>query len=131
MSIPVGPFRGALEWPVPGRLAGRFGQPGATAGTLRNGIEVASAINTPVRAVHDGMVDYAEGFTGLGTLVIVDHGANTYSLYGYLAEALVKRETSCGPARKWAGWAWRRSGASRRCISSFASTAVWPIPYNG
>ena len=91
VSIPVGPFRGALEWPVPGRLASRFGQPGATAGTLRNGIEVESVINTPVRAVHDGTVDYAEGFTGLGTLVIVDHGANTYSLYGYLAEALVRK----------------------------------------
>jgi septal ring factor EnvC (AmiA/AmiB activator) len=89
-SIPVGPFRGALDWPVPGRLAGRFGQTGA-AGSVRNGIEVASAINTPVRAVHEGTVDYAEGFTGLGTLVILDHGSNTYSLYGYLAEALVKR----------------------------------------
>jgi len=91
VSIPVGPFRGALEWPVAGRVAGRFGQPGATAGAVRNGIEVASAINTPVRAVHDGTVDYAEGYTGLGTLVIIDHGANTYSLYGYLAEAFVKK----------------------------------------
>ena len=89
-SIPVGPFRGALDWPVVGRLAGGFGTAGAT-GSARNGIEVASAINTPVRAVHDGTVDYAEGYTGLGTLVILDHGADTYSLYGYLAEALVKR----------------------------------------
>ena len=91
VSIPVGPFRGALEWPVAGRLTGRFGQPGASGGTVRNGVEVASPINTPVRAVHDGTVDYAEGFTGLGTLVILDHGASTYSLYGYLAEALVKK----------------------------------------
>ena len=91
VSVPVGPFRGALEWPVAGRLAGRFGQPSAAAGGERNGIEVASAINTPVHAVHDGTVDYAEGFTGLGTLVIVDHGASTYSLYGYLAEAFVKK----------------------------------------
>jgi septal ring factor EnvC (AmiA/AmiB activator) len=90
VSIPFGPFRGALEWPVAGRLAGRFGQPGA-AGARRNGIEVASAINAPVRAIHDGTVDYAEGFTGLGTLVILDHGASTYSLYGYLAEAVVKK----------------------------------------
>jgi septal ring factor EnvC (AmiA/AmiB activator) len=37
------------------------------------------------------VVDYAEGFTGLGTLVILNHGANTFSLYGYLDEALVKR----------------------------------------
>jgi murein hydrolase activator len=90
VSIPVRPFRGVLEWPVAGRLSGRFGVAGAT-GSVLNGVEVASAINTPVRAVHDGLVDYAEGFTGLGTLVILDHGGNTYSLYGYLAEALVKR----------------------------------------
>jgi septal ring factor EnvC (AmiA/AmiB activator) len=91
VSIPVGPFRGALDWPVAGRLAGRYGQPGATAGAVRNGIEVGSALNTPVRAVHDGTVDYAEGYTGLGTLVILNHGANTYSLYGYLAEVLVRK----------------------------------------
>lgn len=90
VSIPVAPFRGALDWPVAGRLTGRFGQPSA-AGTARNGVELASPVNAPVRAVHDGTVDYAEGFTGLGTLVILDHGANTYSLYGYLAEALVQR----------------------------------------
>ncbi len=90
VSIPLRPFRGVMDWPVAGRLSGRFGVAGTT-GSVRNGIEVTSAINTPVRAVHDGLVDYAEGFTGLGTLVILDHGANTYSLYGYLAEALVKR----------------------------------------
>ena len=90
VSIPLRPFRGVMDWPVAGRLSGRFGVAGTT-GSVLNGIEVTSAINTPVRAVHDGLVDYAEGFTGLGTLVILDHGANTYSLYGYLAEALVKR----------------------------------------
>ena len=91
VAVPVGPFRGALEWPVGGRLVGRFGQPGASAGTVRNGIEMAAAVDTPVRAVHDGTVEAADGFTGLGTLVIVDHGANTYSLYGYLAEAVVAK----------------------------------------
>ena len=91
VSVPVAPFRGALEWPVPGRIVSRFGQPGAVAGSVRSGIDLAAPLGSGVRAVHDGVVDYAEGFTGLGTLVILNHGSNTFSLYGYLDEALVKR----------------------------------------
>ncbi len=91
LSIPVSPFRGALEWPVAGRVTGRFGQPGVVEGSLRSGIDLAATMGAVVHAVHDGVVDYAEGFTGLGTLVIVNHGSNTFSLYGYLEEALVKR----------------------------------------
>jgi len=91
VSVPVAPFRGALEWPVPGRLVARFGQPGGVPGSVRSGIDLAAPVGSSVRAVHGGVVDYAEGFTGLGTLVILNHGSNTFSLYGYLDEALVKR----------------------------------------
>jgi murein hydrolase activator len=91
VSVPVAPFRGALEWPVPGRIVARFGQPGAAAGSVRSGVDLAAPVGAGVRAVHDGVVDYAEGFTGLGTLVILNHGSNTFSVYGYLDEALVKR----------------------------------------
>jgi murein DD-endopeptidase MepM/ murein hydrolase activator NlpD len=38
-----------------------------------------------------GPVGYAEGYTGLGTLVILDHGSNNYSLYGYLLSLNVQR----------------------------------------
>jgi septal ring factor EnvC (AmiA/AmiB activator) len=34
-------------------------------------------------------VTFAEPFPGLGNLVIVDHGALAYSLYGYLADVQV------------------------------------------
>jgi septal ring factor EnvC (AmiA/AmiB activator) len=36
-------------------------------------------------------VGFADVFPGFGTLVILDHGANSFSLYGYLASAGVKR----------------------------------------
>jgi septal ring factor EnvC (AmiA/AmiB activator) len=58
---------------------------------VRNGIEVAAPVGAPVRAVHPGTVGYADAFTGYGTLVIVDHGANHYTLYGYLSEASVQQ----------------------------------------
>ena len=91
VSIPLAPFRGALDWPVAGRITGRFGQPVGRfgAGTVRNGIEIAAPEGTPVRAVHAGTVSYADTFTGFGNLVIVDHGAVSYSLYGYLSSMTV------------------------------------------
>jgi len=85
--LPLAPFRGALDWPVPGRLAVRYGQssgrPGDT--TTRNGVEIAAPDDTPVHAIHPGTISYASSFTAFGNLVIVDHGRNAYSLYGYLA----------------------------------------------
>jgi septal ring factor EnvC (AmiA/AmiB activator) len=41
--------------------------------------------------VHPGTVDYADAFSGFGNLVILDHGSNYYSLYGYLGAIAVMR----------------------------------------
>jgi murein hydrolase activator len=91
--VPLLPFRGTLEWPAGGRLAGRFGQAtdrlGGTA--VRNGIEIAVPENTAVRAVHGGTVGLAGPFLGFGNLVIIEHGGNNYSLYGYLGTFGVQR----------------------------------------
>lgn len=87
VAVPLRPFQGALDWPVQGRIVGLFGQPSNRLGgsAVRNGIEIAADEDTAVRAVHGGAVGYAGPFTGFGTLVILDHGSNGYSLYGYLA----------------------------------------------
>jgi septal ring factor EnvC (AmiA/AmiB activator) len=92
-SAPLGPFRGALDWPVNGKLTGRFGQPAARLGgtAVRNGIEIGAPEDTPVRTIHAGTVGYADVFTGFGNLVIVEHGSNNYSLYGYLRTISVQR----------------------------------------
>ncbi len=91
--VPLLPFRGSLDWPASGRLAGRFGQSADRLGgtAARNGIEISLAENSPVRAVHGGTVGLAEPFIGLGNLVVLDHGANNYSLYGYLSAVSVER----------------------------------------
>ena len=93
VALPLNPFRGALDWPVDGRLSGRFGQATSRLGgtAVRNGIEIAAAEDSPVRAVHGGTVGYADVFTGFGNLVIVEHGGNGYSLYGYLGSIGVER----------------------------------------
>jgi septal ring factor EnvC (AmiA/AmiB activator) len=86
VAIPIRPFQGALEWPAAGRILGAFGQPAARLGgtVARNGIELGVDEGAPVQAIHPGTVGYAGPFTGFGTLVILDHGGNNYSLYGYL-----------------------------------------------
>lgn len=87
-ALPFRPFRGALDWPVPGAVATRFGLDRSSKyGTTvaRNGIEISAAAGAPVVAVHEGVIAYAAPFTGFGPLVIVDHGARSYTLYGYLA----------------------------------------------
>jgi septal ring factor EnvC (AmiA/AmiB activator) len=93
VAVPLRPFQGALEWPVQGRLVGPFGQPSSRLGgtAVRNGIEIAAEEDSPVRAIHGGSVGYAGPFTGFGTLVILDHGGNGYSLYGYLASTALKQ----------------------------------------
>lgn len=86
VAVPLGPFRGALDWPAAGPVIVAFGQPSARPGDTvpRNGIEIAAAAGTPVQAIHPGTVSYAEPFAGLGSVVIIDHGSNAYSVYGYL-----------------------------------------------
>jgi septal ring factor EnvC (AmiA/AmiB activator) len=44
-----------------------------------------------VVAVYEGVVAYADAFTGFGNLVIVDHGSQTFSLYGNLAGIEVRK----------------------------------------
>jgi murein hydrolase activator len=92
--LPLRPFRGALDWPVTGRVVSRFGErrnPRFGTTTVQNGIEVEAAEQSQPVAIHEGRVAYAGLFTGFGQLVIIDHGGLAYSLYGYLSSiALIK-----------------------------------------
>lgn len=95
VPVPLAPFRGALAWPVQGRVAVAFGQPSGRPGDIaaRNGVEIAAAAGAPVAAVHPGTISYAESFTGLGNVVIIDHGSNAFSVYGYLESISVGQGT--------------------------------------
>jgi septal ring factor EnvC (AmiA/AmiB activator) len=88
--LPLRPFQGELEWPVSGTVRQRFGRAGPEA-PPSNGIEIAAAEGTPVNAVHDGEVAFADAFAGFGKLVILDHGSQTFSVYGNLLDISVSR----------------------------------------
>jgi septal ring factor EnvC (AmiA/AmiB activator) len=75
-------LRGKLAWPVAGKLSATFGQVRA-GGVKWDGVLVAGTQGSPVRAVYHGRVVYADWLSGLGLLVIVDHGDGWLSLYGH------------------------------------------------
>jgi murein hydrolase activator len=93
VAVPITVFKGALPWPAAGRVRigfGRHKHPRFETYTLHNGIEIDAAADTPVRAVHEGTVAFADQFLGYGLLVIVDHGGKNHTLYAHLAEARVQ-----------------------------------------
>ena len=80
-------FRGALAWPVEGKIIESFGRqrnPKFATYTVSNGLKIAAAARTPVRAVFQGTVLFSQWFRGYGNLIIVDHGNRVFSLYGNL-----------------------------------------------
>jgi septal ring factor EnvC (AmiA/AmiB activator) len=88
-GLPIRPFQGALPWPADG-IPLRRSHRGAAA-AARNGLELSLAAGQPVKAVHEGIVAYADQFTGFGSLVIVDHGGDAFSLYGNLQTVVVHK----------------------------------------
>lgn len=80
---------GGLGWPLPGTLLTPFGAR-LPDGRSSNGVLIAAAAGTPVRAVADGTVVFAEWMTGYGLILIIDHGNGYMSLYGH-NEALLKK----------------------------------------
>jgi septal ring factor EnvC (AmiA/AmiB activator) len=92
-TLPIRPFRGDLDWPVTGRMLTPFrgGGTGVSRAPAQTGVQFAAEEGASVRAVHDGTVAFAGPFTGYGNLVIVDHGTQTFSLYGQLGASAVER----------------------------------------
>jgi len=89
--------RGRVPQPVEGKIRERFGRKiDPTFGTRvqRSGIEIAAEPGTPVRTVGKGKVLFAGWLPGYGQVVIVDHGAASVSVSGYLEEVAVKADDS-------------------------------------
>ena len=93
VSLPIAAFRGTLRWPVVGPVRTGFGRhkhPRFDTYTVHNGIDIAAAADTPVGAVHEGTVVFADLFRGYGLMVVIDHGDKHHTLYAHLGEARVE-----------------------------------------
>ncbi len=80
-------MRGALPWPVEGRIAAPFQE--VRLGLKRNGVLIEAARGAKVRAPYFGRVVYADWLQGLGLLLIIGHEGNYMTLYGHV-EVLYK-----------------------------------------
>jgi septal ring factor EnvC (AmiA/AmiB activator) len=90
-TLPIRPFRGDLDWPVTSSGVRRSTRSASSPSST--GIDISATEGSSVAAVHDGVVAYADAFAGFGNLVIVDHGAQSFSLYGNLLEMSVAKGT--------------------------------------
>jgi septal ring factor EnvC (AmiA/AmiB activator) len=94
VSVPLTAFKGALPWPVVGRVRTGFGlrkHPHFDTYTVQNGIDIDAPAEAPVAAVHDGTVVFADRFEGYGLMVVLDHGGKHHTLYAHLADVSVRR----------------------------------------
>jgi murein hydrolase activator len=83
--LPIRPFRGDLDWPV----AATGNRRPTRTGTSGAALEISAAEGATVTAIHEGTVAFADAFGGFGNLVIVEHGSQSFSLYGNLLQITV------------------------------------------
>jgi septal ring factor EnvC (AmiA/AmiB activator) len=121
--------RGRLNWPVAGKVTARFGQ--SRGGGLKwNGVMIEAARGTPVKALYDGRIAYADWLPGMGLLVIVDHGGYM-SLYAHneqLYKAVGER-VSGGDAIATVGDTGGRSVPGLYLEIRRGAKAVDPVPW--
>ncbi|MBA4348708.1 MAG: hypothetical protein C0415_01780 [Thermodesulfovibrio sp.] len=86
-------LKGRLPWPANGSVAIQYGtqvDPIFNLPVFRSGIHIKTSLGTPVAAIYDGKVVYADNFKGYGQLVIINHGSGYHSLYGNLSKIFSK-----------------------------------------
>ncbi|WP_079214175.1 murein hydrolase activator EnvC family protein [Ventosimonas gracilis] len=88
---PFAQTRGKLPWPVDGRLLARYGSPRSDDARIKwDGVLIGAAEGSTVRAIHPGQVVLADYLSGMGLMLIINHGSNYLSLYGH-NQTLLKR----------------------------------------
>ncbi len=87
-------LKGSLSMPVSGELVGRFGlyvdKGHYNIRSFKRGINIRADPGTPVRAVCNGQVIYADWFRGYGNIIVIDHGEHYYTLSAQLEQLFKK-----------------------------------------
>ncbi|MBZ0264685.1 peptidoglycan DD-metalloendopeptidase family protein [bacterium] len=98
-AVPVfatfGKARGALPWPVKGRVVRSFGlQKNKLTGTLTEspGIDIAVPEDTEVLAVQGGICTKIAYLRGYGNTALIHHGDGYYTVYAHLGEMLIREQ---------------------------------------
>lgn len=79
-GAPAPPSSSGFAWPVSGTLTSPFGP---RWGRMHEGLDIAGASGTPIRASAAGTVIVAGWSGGYGNLVVVDHGGGISTAYAH------------------------------------------------
>ncbi len=107
--------KGTLLWPVSGPLINNYGDSREEGQLTWSGVLISAPSGTPVRAIHQGRVAYADWLPGLGLLVIVDHGDGYMSLYGH-NETILKESGAWGAPGEAIAQAGDSGGQARQAL---------------
>ncbi|HWK47541.1 MAG TPA: peptidoglycan DD-metalloendopeptidase family protein [Stellaceae bacterium] len=77
--------RGAMLYPVAGRVTRRYGEEDAFGGSAK-GLSIGTRAGAQVVAPFDGQIMFAGPFKGYGQILIIDHGGGYHSLLAGMDE---------------------------------------------
>jgi murein DD-endopeptidase MepM/ murein hydrolase activator NlpD len=75
-------------WPVEGRITGSFGEridPFNGEGAFHRGVDISTDYGTRVLAPADGVVSFADFYSGYGRMIEIEHGHGYITRYGHLS----------------------------------------------
>lgn len=81
------------RWPVSGRITSRYGNrrhPILRVNRFHEGVDIAAAYGTPIRATADGVVVKSGRSGGYGNVVEISHGFNCKTFYAHNSRNVVK-----------------------------------------
>lgn len=87
------PPASSMQWPVEGRVTANYGwrnNPYTGERTFHEGVDVAAASGSPVKACWDGVVSYVGNKPGYGNVVVMDHPNGWQSVYAHNNDFSVK-----------------------------------------
>ncbi|MDI3546546.1 MAG: hypothetical protein PWR10_198 [Halanaerobiales bacterium] len=88
--------RGALIWPVLGRISSGYGyrtNPINKTREFHEGIDIAVPLGTKIRAAAGGTVVQSGWVKGYGKAIVIDHGEGVRTLYAHNSRLLVRAGT--------------------------------------
>jgi murein DD-endopeptidase MepM/ murein hydrolase activator NlpD len=77
---PFEPMRDRFLWPVSGSINSPFGPRGSS---FHDGVDIAAAEGTTIRAIERGEVIYSDQLKGYGNIIIIRHGEGLISVYAH------------------------------------------------
>ncbi|MEP2101181.1 MAG: M23 family metallopeptidase [Parasphingorhabdus sp.] len=89
IAVPAA-FTSQFNWPIDGKLISSFGSKGG--GKVNDGLNIAVAKGTPIRAAADGVVAYSgDEIDVFGGLILLNHGDGWVTAYGHADKLHVTR----------------------------------------